>query len=313
MIFNDNIVIRLFEKQDAVDISLRPEDAFIKENPDFDAWAEEMGKGAGFTGVRKSDGKILGCGGIKVFRPGCGEAWAIYSDEVGRYAKDARDYAAYYLGQLMKTMGLHWLQCIVDAGRKVNLRFAKSIGFTEQTLLKGYRPNGGDCYMLTFRREPEITKALALDIRPEVFSTMPLRDKIQIIENKIAEQPGAMFKDCFPLKHHFAKGLYVRELPKVPAGVLITGEIHKHSHAFFLLEGDISILQDNGVKRIKAPAMFITPAGTKRVVYHHADTRVVTVHATDVTDVSKIRDELVSKDWDEFDCLPGSETKMVAA
>ena len=311
MEFNDDILIRLVEKQDFYDIVLRSEDEHIRANPNFDSWAEETANGAGFTGVRKSDGKILGCGGIKVFRPGCGEAWGIYSDEVGKYAKEARSYAKYYLSQLMQSMGLHWLQCIVDADKKINLRFAKSAGFEIQTLLGRYRPNGDDCYLLVFKRELPITNALALNVDPSAFSGMDLRNKMQLIEDKIIEQPGAMMGDAFPLEHSFAKGLYVRQI-KAPAGSLITGKIHKHSHAFFLLKGDISILMDNGVKRIKAPAMFITPAGTKRVVYHHADTVVTTVHATDETDIGKIEDEIIAKNWDELDLyIALSETKYI--
>jgi hypothetical protein len=302
MEFNPDIEFRLFVKQDAYDIVYRTEDAHKKDNPYYDSWAEETAKGAGFTGFRKSDGKILGCGGIKVFRPGCGEAWAIYCDEIGLYAKECREYSHYYVTSLMKTMGLHWLQCIIDADRKLNLRFAKSVGFSNPVLLKGYRPDGTDCYMMTYTPEPDI-KSLTLNVPSEVFSFMNLRDKVQVIESKIMEQPDALMGHVWPLKHSFAKGLYVRQI-KVPAGVLLTGAIHKYSHAFFLLKGDISILTDGGVKRIKAPATFITPAGTKRVVYHHADTIVTTVHSTDKTNVEEIEEELIAKTWEDYDSLP---------
>ena len=305
MIFNPDIHIRLFEAQDAFNINVRPEDQHIKKEPYFEAWATENAKGAGYTGIRKSDGRILGCGGIRVLWPGCGEAWGIYSDEIGKYAKEARDYAIHYLSELAKALNLHRLQCIVDADNKINVRFARSIGFEVEALMHRYQPNGHDCYMLSFLPGPAITKPLQLGIAPRVFSSLRLRDKMQVIEDTIMSQEDAMMGDAFPLKHSFAKGLYVRQIT-VPSGVLLTGKIHKHSHAFFLLKGEISVLQDGGVKRIKAPATFITPAGTKRVVYHHSDTIVTTVHATDETDISKIEEEIIAKTWEEFDALAGT-------
>ena len=44
-----------------------------------------------------------------------------------------------------------------------------------------------------------------------------VRDKIMEIQDKIAQLPGAMFGDCFPLKHKIIDGLYVREI-FVPKG-----------------------------------------------------------------------------------------------
>jgi hypothetical protein len=120
------------------------------------------------------------------------------------------------------------------------------------------------------------------------------------IEARMRELPDAMIGDCFPLTHTFANGLYVRQIT-VPAGVLLVSKIHKFSHAAFLLKGEISIFGTEGVSRLKAPASIITPAGTKRVVYHHEDTVFTTVHATDKTDVAEIEDEIIAKDFDELD------------
>ena len=300
MNFNSDIELRLFTASDAFDIVVRPEDEHIKASPYFKAWAEANEKGAGFTGIRKSDGKILGCGGIKVLWPGCGEAWAIYSDEIGSYTKDCRNYAIYYLSELLKALELHRLQCVVDAEDKVKVRFAKSLGFEWEGVMKAYQPDGKDSVMLAY--VPREVKPLQLQVDHAVFAAMSLRDKMQAIEGCISTQPQAMTGDCWPLKHSFAQGLYVRQIT-VPAGVLLTGKIHKFSHAFFLMKGDISILMDGYVKRLKAPCSFITPAGTKRVVYHHADTVVTTVHATEETDLEEIEAQIVAPSWAEFDTL----------
>jgi hypothetical protein len=143
--------------------------------------------------------------------------------------------------------------------------------------------------------EIEVKKTYAPEQKKEV------RGKIMDLQNAILSMPGAVYgnqPDC-PLKHSFGDKLYVREIYN-PAGHLIVTKIHKKSHPFFLLSGEMSILTDEGVKRIKAPFYTITQPGTKRVIYTHTECVVVTVHATEETDLLKIEDEIISKDFDEL-------------
>ncbi len=127
-----------------------------------------------------------------------------------------------------------------------------------------------------------------------------IRKGILEVEEKVKSLPGALMGDAFPLKHSFGDGCYVREM-SVPKGYLVVTKIHKIAHPCFILKGECSILTEEGVKRIKAPQHFITPAGTKRVVYVHEDTVWVTVHVTKETDLKKIEEEIIAKDFDEID------------
>ena len=140
----------------------------------------------------------------------------------------------------------------------------------------------------------------------EIITEQPLegvkkdiRGKILYVESKMRETPGCMLDDCFPLKHTFADGMYIREI-RVPAGNLIVTKIHKLTHPFFLLQGDCSILTEEGVKRIKAPYSGITPAGTKRIIYVHEDTIWTTVHATKEIELYKIENEIIAKTYKEM-------------
>jgi hypothetical protein len=112
--------------------------------------------------------------------------------------------------------------------------------------------------------------------------------------------PDALIGDCCPLKHSFAKGLYIREIT-MPANMLFVTKIHKYSHAAFVLSGEVSILEENGPRRVIAPASFITPPGTKRIVFTHKETVWTTVHATDKTDLNEIEEEIIAKNFDEID------------
>ena len=127
-----------------------------------------------------------------------------------------------------------------------------------------------------------------------------VRDKICLFEEGLSKLPGAMFGDCFPLKHTFATGLYIREIT-MPKGALLTSKIHKVTHPYFVLNGDVSVITEKGMMRIRAPYSGITLAGTKRVLYVHEETVWVTVHKTDEKDLEKIEEEIIAKNFDEFD------------
>jgi hypothetical protein len=133
-------------------------------------------------------------------------------------------------------------------------------------------------------------------------SKSDIRSLIVNAEEAIKKMPGSVVGDNWlnPLKHSFADGCYVREIFN-PAHELIVTKIHKKAHPFFLLKGEMSILTEEGVKRIKAPYYGITPAGTKRLIYTHEDVVFVTVHVTNETDLEKIEEEVIAKSFDEIE------------
>lgn len=102
-----------------------------------------------------------------------------------------------------------------------------------------------------------------------------------------------------PLRHFFAPGVYAREVTMFK-GTMVTGKIHKHQHICIISKGDVSILTDDGVKRIQAPYTMISPPGCKRVLYIHEDTVWTTIHVTEETDLQKLEDEFVAKDRNEY-------------
>ena len=125
-------------------------------------------------------------------------------------------------------------------------------------------------------------------------------NKMLEIEQVISKLPGAKFgDDTCPLKHFFADGLYIREI-FMPKGMLISSKLHKTNSPYFVLEGELTVITGEGEVRIKAPYWGITKAGTKRIIYIHENTRWITVHATDETDLEKIEDELIAKSYDEL-------------
>lgn len=121
---------------------------------------------------------------------------------------------------------------------------------------------------------------------------VPSREAIAKLEDAIRQLPPVEA----PVSHHFSPGIYAREM-FIPRGTVLTGKIHLTDHLCLITQGDISVLTESGVKRLKAGAVVHTKAGMKRAGYAHEDTRWVTVHATDETDVDLLEATLVA---DEF-------------
>jgi len=147
-----------------------------------------------------------------------------------------------------------------------------------------------------------------------VVDPSAVRGKILEFEDKLRNLPGAMVGDCFPLKHTFVDGAYVREIT-MPKGALLTSKIHKIRHPYFVLKGEVSVLTENGVIRIKAPYSGITEAGTKRVLFIHEDTVWTTVHITNETDLEKIEKQIIAENYEELGMIVDSkeeETKLVS-
>jgi len=121
------------------------------------------------------------------------------------------------------------------------------------------------------------------------------------IERGMRQHPNCKDGSFFPVKHTFAHGMYIREI-FCPAGSMILSYIHKHSNPLFLLQGDITIIEESGRRRVKAPCSVITPAGTQRIVFHHTDTIVSTVHLNlnNEKDINKIEKELYVRHYNEL-------------
>ena len=168
--------------------------------------------------------------------------------------------------------------------------------FWTQTLALEHTFSFDEMYDLAMEKREEKRQ---LELSKEDF-----RRGIMQVQENVENHPNGLTGEALeklnPLKHSFAEGCYIREIFN-PKGELLVTKIHKVSHPFFLLKGDMTILMEDGIKRIRAPHYGITPAGTKRIIYCHEDCVFVTVHATKETDIEKIEEEVIAKDFDEFE------------
>ena len=115
---------------------------------------------------------------------------------------------------------------------------------------------------------------------------------------EVSEYPEGDRPDC-PLVHSFADGIYVREI-FIPAGIMLTGKIHKHSHPNFLMEGKVSMItEDGGAILMEAPQSIISPAGCKRALYTITPTWWITIHhnPTNTEDIDELEKEIIVEDY----------------
>jgi hypothetical protein len=120
--------------------------------------------------------------------------------------------------------------------------------------------------------------------------------------HKVSDYPQGDSPDC-PLVHSFGGGMCVREI-FIPAGMLLTGKIHRHEHPNFLMQGRVSMItEDGGVQIMEAPQSMLSPAGCKRALFTHTPTWWITVHLNPNGHKEfneTFEDEVVMKDYKEL-------------
>ena len=120
-----------------------------------------------------------------------------------------------------------------------------------------------------------------------------IRDAIFNLEDYLKEQPQVEIEYI----HRFTPGMYAREM-FVPAGIIITGAIHRTEHISIFLEGRLMV---PGGEEIAGPVVEIGKPGIKRCGIVLEDIRWITMHPTLETDLEILEDQLWTNDPEEAD------------
>lgn len=105
---------------------------------------------------------------------------------------------------------------------------------------------------------------------------MSTNDRIDELEEKMLESCPVV--DC-PLTHNFVPGYYIRTI-FMPAGTLITSQIHNTKHCFNVSKGIVDVrVNDEEWVRLEAPHWGVTQPGTRRVLVIAEDAIWTTFHA----------------------------------
>lgn len=133
-------------------------------------------------------------------------------------------------------------------------------------------------------------------MRTDLKKADSLRDSIFRLEDYILKHlPPAELQWV----HRFTPGMYSRE-GIVPAGVLVTGSIHKTEHISVFLQGRMMIPDgEGGSEIIEAPRVEICQPGAKRVGVALEKVHWITFHPTDLTTVEECEEAFFTNDPSE--------------
>lgn len=116
-----------------------------------------------------------------------------------------------------------------------------------------------------------------------------IREQVEKLEQEMLVHPQM---HC-PVRHYLAGGLYAREIT-VPAGVCLTGAVHRHEHLCTVSQGRLLVTTDEGVVELAAPSTIVSKPGAKRAGYALETTVWTTYHYVgDETDLDKITEEIM--------------------
>lgn len=119
------------------------------------------------------------------------------------------------------------------------------------------------------------------------------RAGVEELEGALLKIEGSTECSRLRLSHHFAPGIYVREI-FMPAGEFVIGAEHTSEHFNVVLTGRASIIADGEVVEVVAPATFVSRAGVRKVLQIHEDMIWQTIHANpeNETDTTKLEANL---------------------
>jgi len=101
----------------------------------------------GYAFSAKKDGKILGCGGIKEFWPGVGEAWAVYAVDRVEYTHRIARITRRILARVINEKHMRRVQAVVNANFATGMQFMRWLGFRLEGRMFQYGPNGDDYFL----------------------------------------------------------------------------------------------------------------------------------------------------------------------
>lgn len=108
-----------------------------------------------------------------------------------------------------------------------------------------------------------------------------------------------------PFTESLENGLYTRTL-FIPKGCELVGKIHRKPCVNIVAKGDITIMTETGLLRVRAGYSVTSPAGIQKIGYAHEDTIFINVFRTDQTDITAIEAELTCENFEALECAEES-------
>ncbi len=98
--------------------------------------------------------------------------------------------------------------------------------------------------------------------------------------------------------HHVCPGVYARVL-HMPKGATIVSKIHKTEHFVVCVKGKALVVYPDRKELVSAPKLMVTKPGTQRALHILEDSTWIGFYPTIETDVEKIEDNIIAKNWED--------------
>ena len=141
------------------------------------------------------------------------------------------------------------------------------------------------------------------------------QDLISIADGEniiMGNEDKPILNDCeqVPLNHYFMDGVYVRAM-KMYKGRIVIGAIHKDLHMCFLLEGHLTVANEDGVIDYIAPCFVVSKPGVKRVLFAHEDSVWYNTHRnpSGTKNIEQLENELVCINYKEYEKYINNKNK----
>lgn len=108
----------------------------------------------------------------------------------------------------------------------------------------------------------------------------------------MSELDKAMAAAGYGLAHHFAEGLYAKEI-RIPAGQEVMQHRHNFDHLSVLASGRVLLAVDGVSKVLQGPACVVITAGKSHKITSMTDAVWFCIHSTDCDDPEKVDAELI--------------------
>lgn len=140
---------RAYEPVDMIELMDDPAERAVWMSATCRQWATDNAIAGPAATVTDEAGRVLGCGGLRVYWPGVADAWAVFRRQtLWTYPKTSFRTIRAILEDLTEKEGIVRLQCFVRCDFPAAIRLAEHLGFDREGRMRKFsHDEHKDCFL----------------------------------------------------------------------------------------------------------------------------------------------------------------------
>jgi homogentisate 1,2-dioxygenase len=137
---------------------------------------------------------------------------------------------------------------------------------------------------------------MQLELQPLDYGNASTPEEFLQVLLEIAKggTPLDLSHDCYT-----SPGVHMRKL-YIPKGTIAVGRVHKYETMNVMFEGDLDVITTTGKVKASPGDVFVTPAGTQRVVVALQDSIWGTIVGTDIKGDEAVKEAFTCLTYSDF-------------